>query len=240
MPDSLFYYRSRNKKLFWIVWNVLWGEKIFIFFPLLQSDSTAIFLGRSGRNWSFSLSTQRPNRGQSNLFGLPRWAAGKELALNLQTNNSKQLLITCVFGIFGGTLLQTAVSHGNKISLTYKKSYPLSRFPQNLIMNDIQVEDKVLFFNNLTGTTHPRNRQEEDSPKHLFTKSQLPRPHVVSAAESSVTSTGSVTWRRVSDFTPNENLVAPTDLFAARRANVIREYDRNGAKRPFHGFFRRL
>ena len=41
--------------------------KIFIFFPLLQSDSTAIFLGRSGRNWSFSLS-------------------------NLQTNNSKQLL----------------------------------------------------------------------------------------------------------------------------------------------------
>ena len=66
--------------------------KIFIFFPLLQSDSTAIFLGRSGRNWSFLLSTQRPNRGQSNLFGLPRWAAGKELALNLQTNNSKQLL----------------------------------------------------------------------------------------------------------------------------------------------------
>ena len=66
--------------------------KIFIFFPLLQSDSTVIFLGRSGRNWSFSLSTQRPNRGQSNLFGLPRWAAGEELAPNLQTNNSKQLL----------------------------------------------------------------------------------------------------------------------------------------------------
>ena|GEM_PF-2544702 len=25
-------------------------KEIFIFFPLLQSDSTAIFLGRSGRN----------------------------------------------------------------------------------------------------------------------------------------------------------------------------------------------
>ena len=48
--------------------------KIFIFFPLLQSDSTAIFLGRSGRNWSFSLS-------------------------NLQTNNSKQLLKMNIFVI---------------------------------------------------------------------------------------------------------------------------------------------
>ena len=58
----------------------------------LSQTTSLSSLGRSGRNWSFSLSTQRPIRGQSNLFGLPRWAAGKELALNLQTNNSKQLL----------------------------------------------------------------------------------------------------------------------------------------------------
>ena len=118
---------------------------------------------------------------------------GHKLVPEILARSLRSNLITCVFGIFGGTLLQTAVSHGNKISLTYKKSNPLSRFPQNLIMNDIQVEGKVLFLHDLAGTTHPRNRQEEDSPKLLFTKSQLPRSHVVSAAESSVTSTGSVT-----------------------------------------------
>ena len=47
---------------FWFVWNVLWGEKIFIFFPLLQSDSTAILFGKSSRPRSLSLSHFQTNK----------------------------------------------------------------------------------------------------------------------------------------------------------------------------------
>ena len=52
-----------------------------------QTAPPAIFLGRSGRTWSFSLSTQRPNRGQSNLFGLSRWAAGGDCLKSIITTS---------------------------------------------------------------------------------------------------------------------------------------------------------
>ena len=78
--------------------------KIFIFFPLLQSDSTAIFLGRSGRNWSFSLS-------------------------NLQTNNSKQLLnknrktFSCFFSIHG-------IASVKRLCLPFGNTFGLFCFPR--------------------------------------------------------------------------------------------------------------